>query len=206
MQNDAHRRSTRPARFPLREFLRSYDSTTVDLLLDGTLDRWEFPPPKPGLGQKPHRFCPGAPGFRFSELEGEFTKPVIIPDEGYELSPSYLSKTAPNHFILGWTIEKIYLPHTSRLCARVEGKSSLGRMGLGVHFTAPTIHSGFGHNEKDPSDHGARLRLEIWNVGPLPIMLSKGMRICQLIIEEVREVPKAGYSGDFNQQGPVPKV
>jgi dCTP deaminase len=87
----------------------------------------------------------------------------------------------------------------------VEGKSSLGRMGIGVHVTAPTIHTGFGHNKNDPSDHGAPLRLEIWNVSPLPIMLVKGMRICQLIIEEVREVPKAGYRGDFNLQGPTPK-
>ena len=114
--------------------------------------------------------------------------------------------TGPQHFILGWTLERIYLPHTSRLCARVEGKSSLGRMGLGVHVTAPTIHAGFGHNKNDPKDHGAPLRLEIWNVGPLPIVLAKGMRICQLIIEEVREVPRAGYGGDFNLQGPAPSA
>ena len=107
---------------------------------------------------------------------------------------------------MGWTRERIYLPHTSRLCARVEGKSSLGRMGVGVHITAPTIHAGFGHNKNDPKDHGAPLRLEIWNVGPLPVMLVKDMRICQLIIEEVREVPKAGYGGDFNLQGPSPRT
>jgi dCTP deaminase len=184
------------------------DSTTVDLTLDGTLDRWEFPAVKPALGQKPHRFCPGVSGFKFSDLEKEFTKAERIPEEGYELLPSYQSdlKSGPRHFILGWTRERIYLPHTSRLCARVEGKSSLGRMGVGVHITAPTIRAGFGHNENNPKDHGARLRLEIWNVGPLPIMLATGMRICQLIIEEVREVPSAGYSGSFNTQGPVPKT
>jgi dCTP deaminase len=184
------------------------DSTTVDLRLDATLDRWEFPDPKPGLGQGPHRFCPGAPGFKFSEIEKEFTKPVkITADKPYVLPPSYLSTqaTGPAHFILGWTYEKIYLPHTSRLCARVEGKSSLSRMGLGVHVTAPTIHAGFGFNENDRKDHGAKLRLEIWNVGPLPIELRKLMRICQLIIEEVREVPRAGYAGQFNLQGPKPK-
>lgn len=139
------------------------DSTTVDLRLDGTLDRWEFPPVKSGLGQGPHRFCPSSPGFRFTDIEREFTKPTPIPIEGYELFPSYQStiETGPRHFILGWTIEKIYLPHTSRLCARVEGKSSLGRMGLGVHVTAPTIHAGFGHNESDPENHGRPLRLEI---------------------------------------------
>jgi dCTP deaminase len=103
---------------------------------------------------------------------------------------------------LGWTLERIYLPHTSRLCARVEGKSSLGRMGLGVHVTAPTIHAGFGHNKDDDDNHGAPLRLEIWNIGPLPIVLVQGMRVCQLVLEEVREVPSAGYGGRFNLQGP----
>jgi len=182
------------------------DSTTVDLRLGGSLDRWEFPTIKPGLGQSPYSFCPGDPDFSFSSLEKEFAKPIEIPAGGYLLPPSYLSteKTGPMHFILGWTLERIYLPHTSRLCARVEGKSSLGRMGLGVHVTAPTIHSGFGHNKNDENDHGAELRLEIWNVGPLPIKLSKGMRVCQLIVEEVREVPRAGYAGGFNLQGPKP--
>src|SRR5262245_20094343 len=171
------------------------DSTTVDLRLDGTLDRWDFTPTDASPGQEPPRFRPGMPGFKFSDLEKQYTKPVDISPTGFDLPP-----TAPSNFILGWTLERIYLPHTSRLCARVEGKSSMGRMGLGVHVTAPTIHAGFGHNEQNPNDHGARLRLEIWNVGPLPIELVKGMRICQLIIEEVREVPKAGYQGQFNLQ------
>jgi dCTP deaminase len=175
------------------------DSTTVDLRLDGTLDRWKFPAPDPSLGQPAPRFCPGRPGFKFSDLEAKYTEPVGISKDGFDLPPE-----PGKNFILGWTLERIYLPHTSRLCARVEGKSSLGRMGLGVHVTAPTIHAGFGFNPDNPEDHGARLRLEIWNVGPLPIELVKGMRICQLIIEEVREVPRAGYQGQFNLQGPRP--
>ena len=175
------------------------DSTTIDLRLDGVLDRWEFPSHDPSAGQAPPRFRPGMPGFKFSDLERDYTKPVDIASAGFDLPP-----TAPNNFILGWTLERIYLPVTSRLCARVEGKSSLGRMGLGVHVTAPTIHAGFGQNKQNPEDHGARLRLEIWNVGPLPIELVKGMRICQLIVEEVRQVPQAGYRGQFNLQGPRP--
>ncbi len=183
------------------------DSTAIDLRLGHTLDRWKFETPITGLGQGDPCFCPGAKGFKFSVIEKKFTERIDIEDDGFELKPSFLStkETGPRHFILGWTLEKIYLPHTSRLCARVEGKSSLGRMGLGVHVTAPTIHAGFGHNKNNDGDHGAELRLEIWNVGPLPIMLAKEMRICQLIIEEVREVPRAGYGGDFNLQGPSPK-
>jgi dCTP deaminase len=184
--------------FP-RPGLAQMDSTAIDLRLDGTLDRWVFPPPDPSPGQEPLRFRPGLPGFRYADLERQYTQSVDISTQGYDLPP-----TAPNNFILGWTLERIYFPHTSRLCARVEGKSSLARLGLGVHVTAPTIHAGFGFNANDPNDHGARLRLEIWNVGPLPIELVKGMRICQLIIEEVREVPRAGYQGQFNLQGPRP--
>jgi dCTP deaminase len=177
----------------------SYDSTAIDLRLSGTLDRWEFPRHIESLGQKAPVFCPGKRGFVFAELEKNFTKPVDISINPYELSSS-----SPHNFILGWTEERIYLPHQSRLCARVEGKSSLGRMGLGVHVTAPTIHAGFGHNSLSPESSGAQLRLEIWNVGPLAIELVKGMRICQLILEEVREVPREGYKGQFNLQGPRP--
>jgi dCTP deaminase len=177
------------------------DSTSIDLRLGKTLDRWHFPPPNPAIGQQPLRFRPGFPGFKFSELETQYTQPVSIEASGFDLPP-----TAPDNFILAWTWEKIYLPHTSRLCARVEGKSSLGRMGIGVHVTAPTIHAGFGYNEDNPSEHGRSLRLEIWNVGPLPVELIAGMRICQLILEEVREVPWEGYRGQFNLQGPKPKT
>ncbi len=182
----------------------AYSATSLDLTLGDTLDRWEFPEPDKGLGQTDHRFCPGAEGFKFSKVEKDHTRQVRIPSEGYPLPPSFWSDrtSGPAHFILGWTREKIYIPEISRLCARVEGKSSLGRMGLGVHVTAPTIHAGFGFNVNDENEHGSELRLEIWNIGPLPIVLVPGMRICQLIIEEVREVPNAGYSGDFNRQGP----
>ncbi|HEV3262225.1 MAG TPA: hypothetical protein VG013_35560 [Gemmataceae bacterium] len=175
------------------------NSTTVDLRLDGTLDQWNLPRHDPSIGLQPLRFRPALPDFRFSELEEKYTKPIDISTSGYDL-PSEPAK----NFILGWTLERLYLPHESRLCARVEGKSSLSRMGLGVHVTAPTIHAGFGHNPNNPNAHGAQLRLEIWNVGPLPVELVKGMRICQLILEEVREVPRAGYSGEFNLQGPKP--
>jgi dCTP deaminase len=175
------------------------DSTTVDLLLDATLEHWIFPEQDPTIGQGKLKFKPGQPGFNVSALEKKYLQSIDISDKGHDLSPQ-----PPDNFILGWTLEKIYLPDTSRLCARVEGKSSMARLGLGVHVTAPTIHAGFGHNPTNPNEHGRKLRLEIWNVGPLPIELVRGMRICQLIFEEVREVPKSGYRGQFNLQGPTP--
>ncbi|MBY0456809.1 MAG: hypothetical protein K2V38_05695 [Gemmataceae bacterium] len=189
---------------PRFEFI---DSTAIDLTLDSVLDRWEFPPVNPGLGQKPLQFCPGVRGFKFTDIERQFAKPLTIPPEGYPLPPVHLStpETGAAHFVLGWTAERICLPHTSRLCARVEGKSSLGRMGLGVHVTAPTVHAGFGYNENSAEQSGTPLRLEIFNLGPLPLVLTPGMRICQLILEEVREVPSAGLRSAFNLQGPAPK-
>jgi dCTP deaminase len=71
-------------------------------------------------------------------------------------------------------------------------------LGLGIHVTAPTIHAGFG--AKDEGAVGTPIQLEIFNLGPWPIRLDKGMRICQLIFEEVREVPTTGYTGQFNKQ------
>ena len=105
-------------------------------------------------------------------------------------------------FLLGWTIEKIQLPYTSRIAARVEGKSSLARIGIGVHVTAPTIHAGFGYRPDDPTFPGNPIQLEIWNVGPLKVRLVKGLRICQLIFEEVHGTPSKGYDGRFAIQGP----
>ena len=63
--------------------------------------------------------------------------------------------------MLGWTAEYVELPIDSRIAARVEGKSSLARLGLGVHITAPTIHAGF----------PGQIRLEIVNHGHLPNLI-----------------------------------
>src|SRR5580704_8239118 len=56
----------------------------------------------------------------------------------------------PGGFLLGSTVAKVSIPHDCRIAARVEGKSSLARIGLGVHITAPTIHAGFGAGAGTP--------------------------------------------------------
>ena len=74
----------------------------------------------------------------------------------------------PGEFVLGSTLENIELPDD--LVARVEGKSSLGRLGLLIHSTAGYVDPGFkGH-----------LTLELSNVANLPITLYYGMKIGQL--------------------------
>jgi dCTP deaminase len=74
----------------------------------------------------------------------------------------------PGEFVLGSTYEGVTLPHD--LAARLEGKSSLGRLGLLTHSTAGFIDPGF-------SGH---VTLELSNVATLPIMLWPGMKIGQL--------------------------
>lgn len=85
----------------------------------------------------------------------------------------------------------------------MEGKSSLARLGLGVHVTAPTIHAGFGYKSDQPDYPGSSIQLEIWNFGPVTIMLKPGMKICQLIFETVDATPDMGYMGKFAVQGPT---
>src|ERR671918_2202340 len=74
----------------------------------------------------------------------------------------------PGEFVLGSTLERIRLPDD--LVARLDGKSSLGRLGLLIHSTAGFI---------DPGWEG-RLTLELMNLAPLPITLWAGMKIGQI--------------------------
>ena len=74
----------------------------------------------------------------------------------------------PGEFVLGQTLERVTLPND--LVARLEGKSSLGRLGLLIHSTAGFVDSGFSGN----------LTLELSNVANLPITIYTGMPIGQL--------------------------
>ena len=74
----------------------------------------------------------------------------------------------PGEFVLGQTLERVRLPDD--LVARLEGKSSLGRMGLLIHSTAGFVDAGFEGN----------LTLELSNVANLPITIYYGMPIGQI--------------------------
>jgi dCTP deaminase len=166
-----------------------WTSTAVDLTLDTEIRPWEE---IPSAGEETI-IDPVMKGYSSNELIKQHTVPLDC-TTGYVIQPKTL--------VLGWAIEKIKLPPTAKIAARVEGKSSLARIGLGVHVTAPTIHAGFGYNELKPDYEGSPIRLEIWNIGPLKIKLTKGMPICQLIFEEVHGTPNQGYIGQFRIQGP----
>jgi dCTP deaminase len=159
----------------------AYSSTSVDLTLSGFLQIWQTPSLK-GVEQI---VCPATSGYKYSEFARQFSTTVEMHDEGYVLEPQT--------FVLGSTAESVDLPARSRVAARVEGKSSLARLGIGVHVTAPTIHSGF----------TGTIQLEICNHGPLKVRLIPGMRVCQLIFEQTLGTPEKGYLGQFHGQTPT---
>lgn len=164
-------------------------STSVDLTLGDEISFWNAPK----AGVQPMAVYPHRAEFDAIQLLREHGTTLVLPASGFLLNPSA--------FLLGWTAEQICLPYTSRLAARVEGRSSLARLGVGVHVTAPTIHAGFGFTDT-PGYPGTRIRLEIWNCGPLAVCLHKQMKVCQLILEEVHGTPDKGYEGAFATQAP----
>jgi dCTP deaminase len=169
---------------------RAWSSTAVDLTLANELRKW-----KPLSDESVEAaICPGTPTYNYTKLAAKHTEIIDLSNNYYDLQAK--------EFILGWTVEKIKLPHRSRLAARVEGKSSLARLGLGIHVTAPTIHAGFGFDPANPDGKGNSIQLEIWNIGDLTIRLVPGLAICQLIFEEVHGTPDKGYQGLFTHQGP----
>jgi dCTP deaminase len=167
-----------------------WTSTALDLRLHRELARWTF------RQSSVVPFRPASVDFDFKAMLQAHGEPVLISSDGLEVRPG--------DFYLGWTADRLQLPHPSRIAARVEGKSSLARLGLGVHVTAPTIHAGFGYKETEPAYPGSSIQLEIWNFGPVSVVLETGMKICQLIFETVDGTPEMSYEGRFSVQGPPP--
>lgn len=87
----------------------------------------------------------------------------------------------PGEFVLGSTLEQVTIP--AHLAARLEGKSSLGRLGLVTHSTAGFIDPGF-------SGH---ITLELSNVANLPIALYPGMKVGQLAIFQMTSPAEKPY-------------
>jgi dCTP deaminase len=90
----------------------------------------------------------------------------------------------PGEFVLGSTLERVALPND--LVARLDGKSSLGRLGLLIHSTAGYV---------DPGWEGT-LTLELSNVANLPITLYHGMRIGQIGFERLTSPVEIAYGDE----------
>jgi dCTP deaminase len=104
----------------------------------------------------------------------------------------------PGEFVLGSTLERVRLPDD--IVGRLDGKSSLGRLGLLIHSTAGFIDPGWdGH-----------VTLELSNVANLPITIYREMKIGQLSFVQMTEPADAPYgSGAIGskyqgQKGPTP--
>ena len=130
------------------------------------------------------------PYIDVKQAQEELTELVTIDEEPFILHPG--------EFVLGSTLERIRLPDD--LVARLEGKSSLGRLGLLIHSTAGFIDPGFdGH-----------VTLELSNVANLPITIYPGMKIGQLSFVQMSEPAETPYgSGGLGskyqgQRGPTP--
>ena len=146
---------------------------------------------------------PGKPPFNTTAVDLRFA-PITVPrnlpisqrlDRPYDPdfiarnSDEYYAKSGqpftlePNQFVLAHTIETVALPirpGRPAYAARVEGKSSRARIGLLVHLSAPTIHSGF----------AGTIALEVVNLGPNSIQLVPDVYICQLVFECVTSAPE----------------
>lgn len=125
-----------------------------------------------------------------SQKQEDLTRLVeVAPDEPFILHPG--------EFVLGSTYEKVTLP--DNIAARLEGKSSLGRLGLLTHSTAGFIDPGF-------SGH---VTLELSNMATLPIMLWPGSKVGQLCFFQLTSATEHPYgSGAYGnryqgQRGPT---
>ncbi len=108
--------------------------------------------------------------------------------DGSYILPPYSVGAFP---VLAMTKERIHLKPELCCAARVEGRSSLARLGLIVHLTAPIIHSGF----------NAPVTLEMLNHGPFYLQLNPGKtRICQLVIERLESAPFGEIRTEFQNQ------
>ena len=88
----------------------------------------------------------------------------------------------PNDFVLATTIETLSLPDD--ILARLEGRSSLGRMGIVVHSTASIFEPGW----------KGMVVMELGNLGRMPVALYPGMRICALTFEKLTSAVDVPYN------------
>lgn len=107
--------------------------------------------------------------------EDEVTKRITVPMDG-----SFVLQ--PGEFALASTYEWIELPDD--IAGRLEGRSSLGRLGIVVHSTAALIHPGM----------KGRIVLELSNLSQVPVALYPGLRVCALSFETLSSPAEVPYS------------
>lgn len=117
-------------------------------------------------------------------------KPYIDPKDEEDIAEYMESSTVPegeafiihpNEFALATTQEYVKVPDD--LVARIEGRSSMGRLGVTMHVTAGYVDPGF----------EGRITLEISNIGAMPVALYPGQRVCQLVFETMTTPAELPY-------------
>ena len=117
-------------------------------------------------------------------------KPYIDPKDEEDIAEYMESSTVPEgeafiihpyEFALATTQEYVKVPDD--LVARVEGRSSMGRLGVTMHVTAGYVDPGF----------EGRITLEISNIGAMPVALYPGQRVCQLVFETMTTPAELPY-------------
>lgn len=167
-----------------------YTTSAVDLMIGNDFKMWDdsklkLDGFKGELDLSEQKFATTARAFTI-QAEREKDGSVVLPP--YRVRPSHL---------LAVTRERIHLKREAKipLAARVEGRSSLARIGLMVHLTAPTIHCGF----------DAPITLEIINFSPFYVkFVPDRTPVCQLIFETLQTAPTIDINTAFqHQKGPT---
>jgi len=130
------------------------------------------------LGNDFRVFVPHSEGTIDLASPTDITKPVYVDDDR-----SFVIH--PGEFVLGVTMERVSIP--GDLVGRVEGKSSLGRLGLIVHATAGYIDPGF----------VGRITLEMANLMRVPLRIYPGQLICQLSFHRLATPARSLYQGRY---------
>lgn len=162
-----------------------YQPSAVDILLGDSFRVWDL------------ELLTNTPGFqgvldlsqqKFLSTAAKFAKDAKRQDDGSVILPPY---HAVQQVMLCQTQATITLHPESQLAARVEGRSSLARLGVMVHLTAPTIHAAF----------SGKIALEMINHGPFYLRLVPHKTvICQFIFECVKSKPGMKITTQFQGQ------
>lgn len=161
-----------------------YQTSSVDVFLGDSFRIWD----------RARLAVPGlAPVLNLAEQTFQDTANALTIDaprenDGSVVLPPYSESPC---VLLALTRERIHLKKGAALAARVEGRSSLARIGITVHLTAPIIHAGF----------DGQITLEIVNLGPFHVkFVPNQTRICQFIIERLDSAATGELGTIFQHQ------
>lgn len=120
------------------------------------------------------------------DFSREITKKVVV-----KKGESFIMQ--PGDFVLAVTLENVKIPNN--MMGRLEGRSSLGRLGIVVHSTASIFDAGW----------DGKCVLELGNMGRMAVKLTPGMRICAMSFEELSSAVKIPYAKKKNAKYAIQK-